>query len=96
MRRVEAVDRHVGGSAIERARGHVNPHFPGLAEVAHICRADDLHLGCGEAFDGERLAGLFFETPVGGIDRFEVERVVALDGRGDVVVLDVDGQQAEG
>ena len=104
---VVAVERGVLG--VERARpprratawstgpsGHRHPHLEGLAEVAQVGGADERVLLVGEALLGQRLARLRGERVEDRGDRGRVERVGQRDVGLDVVVLHVDGQQAEG
>src|SRR5438128_2391941 len=96
VRRVEALDGDVRGASVERSRRHLGPHLPRLAEVAQVGRSDQTYVGGRKALGLERLGSLLLEAGVDGIHALQVERLVTLNRGNHVVILDVDGEQAEG
>ena len=81
---------------VDRALGGGDPHLEGLADVAHVDRALEAVLVGGEALLGQRLSGPAGEVVEDALHRRVVERGLLGDVGLDVVVLHVDGQQAEG
>ena len=93
---VEPVRDRLQCGLVEIARRHRDPDLEGLPEVAQVRRTREDVVGLGEALlrqGGRRPAR---EPGEDVVDLGGVEAVLERDVGLDVVVLDVDGQQAEG
>src|SRR2546421_5001681 len=95
VRRVEALHGDVRGGPVERSRRELDPHFPGLAEVAQVGRSDQTHVGGRKALGRERLDRLLLEAGVDGAHAFPVERPVMLNRPNDLVILYVYGEPTQ-
>ena len=81
---------------VDGALRHRDPDLEGLAEVAQVGGAHELVVGVREALLGERRPRLVGERVVDRGNCGRLERLGERDVGADVVVLDVDGEQAEG
>ena len=93
---VEALRDGAGRRLVEPARPHRHAHLVRLAEVAQVGGAHVLVLLAGEALGVERRGRPGGELVEDLLHGRAVERRVAGDVGLHVVVLDVDGEQAEG
>src|SRR5262249_27470950 len=92
---VEPLDGLGSGALVHGTGWQLDPHFPRLPEIPEVGAAPDADLVVGEAFRAQGRAGEHRQTSEMLLDAGMLEAIVALHERLDVVVLDVDHEQAE-
>ena len=93
--RVEPLQRLGRARGVDRAGRELHGHLPCLAEVAEVGQAHQSPGRLRHPLAGKRLGGPGLEPRQAPVDLRQIELRVALDRGLDVVVLEVDGEEAE-